>query len=110
MKDSEKMAAVIDDTLTFEQMVYRYMRMYHKEFSATRINDMIKTLNDMYLTPTIASNEHAISISKERALYLKTYLSGDMYTTEEAAIKHLPLQLGHAEEIYKQCSGKGEQF
>lgn len=106
MTDSEKLKAIADEGLTFEQIVYRYMRIYNNEFNSIRINNMIKELNTSFLETKIEELELATRVSAERALYLKTYLEGNMYTTEEAAKKHLPIQIGHTEEIIKQCTGK----
>lgn len=109
MTDSERIKHLADEGLTFEQIVYRYMTLYHNEFNSIRINNMIKELNNSFLEPKLEEKELATRVSAEKALYLKMYLEGDMYTTEEAARKHLPLHIGHAEEIIKQCTGKANR-
>ena len=44
---------------------------------------------------------HNTNIAKENAQYVCTYLKGEMYTTKEAAIECLPLQIEHAEKVVK---------
>ena len=39
-------------------------------------------------------------------MYLKTYLEGGMYTTKEAAIEHITVQIKNAQKIIDVCNGK----
>lgn len=104
LTDVERMELILQNkNLTFEQMIYSYIERNYNSISMSRLNDIVTKLQHTYLQDKILDAENVISISKERSLYLKTYLEGNMYTTEEAAIEHLPIQIKHAEEILNQC-------
>ena len=104
MTDKEKMSRVLEYCdVSFEQIIFEYLASNHKDFSALRIHNLISDLNEDYLYPRISDLENAKCISRERAFYLKTYLEGDMYTTKEAAIAHIPVQIKNAEAIIEAC-------
>ena len=109
MTNKEKMLAVLEDSYDFEDFVYKYLDAYHKEFSAGRLLTLTNTVNLHYVAPMILNLERAVDISEERALYLKTYLEGKMYTTKEAAIKHIPVQIKNAEAILDACKNVTEE-
>ena len=102
---NEKILAIVErgGNSRVEEILYTYMNMYPKEFSATRINDIIRRLQDQYLPMAISQLETSREISLERALYLEAFLEGKLYTSEEAARKHVPLQLENARAIIRAC-------
>lgn len=79
------------------------LKMYIEKFPASRLSNMINDLQNT-LDYKINSLELANSVAKERATYLKAYLEGDMYTTKEAAIEHIPVQIKNAQEIIDFCN------
>ena len=104
--DKDKLLGILenyDDTLSFEQMMLLFLDVHNKEFSAYRIHKIIRELNDI-LVHKIDLLEACKATAKERATYLKSYLEGAMYTTKEAAEKHVNLQINHAQAIINACS------
>lgn len=104
MTDKEKLFKIIEISPDrFESIVLNYITQNIKDFDASRIFDLTSDINDILLS-LIRHLEYAKDISWERALYLKTYLSGGMFTTKEAEIAALPLQIRHAEKIMEVCN------
>lgn len=89
--------------LTFEQMIYSYIENNYNTISMSRLNEIVSKISNVYIQNKILDAENAINVAKERGLYLKTYLKGDMYITEDAAKRNLPAQIKNAEEILKYC-------
>lgn len=81
------------------------IKMYLTTLSASSLSILISELQNM-LDYKINELEFVSRVAKEKALYLKTYLKGDMYTTKEAAIKHIPVQIENAQKIIDVCNGK----
>lgn len=104
MTAKEKMLNIIENygVSSIEDFLFTYMDVYYKEFSASRINNLITHLVK-YNSELIIALDTIKSVASERAYYLKTYLEGKMYTTKEAAIEHLPVQIKNAEEIINTC-------
>lgn len=102
----QKHLELCGDDRTFEEIVIIYMAKNYRNFPITRILDFVNELNKEFVYPDIKHMEHGIEIIRERALYLKTYIEGDMYTTEETAKECAPLQAGHAQKIINICDGK----
>jgi hypothetical protein len=69
---------------------------------------MISALNNKIVSPRIAYDEHVIDIAMEKATYLKAYISGAMYETEESAKIHAPVQAQNAEAIIAACVASKE--
>lgn len=102
--DKEKLLKIVEISPDrFESIVLNYITHNIKDFDASRIFDLTSDINDILLS-LIRHLEYAKDVSWERALYLKTYLKGGMYTTKEAEIEALPLQIGHAEKIMEVCN------
>lgn len=104
MTTKEKMLNIIEKygANSVEEFLFTYMDVYYKEFNASRINDLVASLAS-YNNELINALEIVKSVANERAFYLKTYLEGKMYTTKEAAIEHLPVQIKNAEAIIETC-------
>lgn len=88
---------------TLEDFICAYLALFDSQFPASRINELINTLNDGFLSPKISKQENAIAVSREKASYLKTYLEGGMYTSKEAEEKNKPAQVKNAETIINIC-------
>ena len=109
LSDKEKMQKRLewmDKNASFEEIIMNYIDANIKDFPAYRISYLIKELVEYFMIPETQNLENIKLISKERAFYLKTYLEGDMYTTKEAAIKHLPAQIRNAQTIIDVCNGE----
>lgn len=105
MTDKEKLLKIIEISPDrFESIVLSYIQHHIKDFDAIRMYNLISQMNTDVLCPMIVQLQFAKQVSWERALYLKTYLEGGMYTTKEAELEALPLQIGHAEKIMEVCS------
>ena len=86
------------ETASFEDIVYSYMTVYSEDFSARRINDLEQLINK-HLSAKISEAERATRIARERATYLKCYLEGKMYESEEVARQCVDLQIENAKAI-----------
>lgn len=108
MNDKEKMIKFINShDGTFENLVVGYILSNYSDFPASRISRFTRLLNDGVLIDRIEEGERALKISKERASFLVRYLKGEMYTTEEAAKEHAPVQLNNAQSIIDACENYG---
>ena len=91
---------------SMEDLLFYYINTHSEEFPASRINKLIRTLQDTYIADRISKLENACSVSRERATYLLKYLDGTMYKTEEAAALAKEAQIANAEAIIKICEGE----
>ena len=102
MSDKQKLLEWINnyctDTMTIEEMIDSYIGWHGKEFSAYRLNKFALMLNS-YLMCSINDMERATRIAHERATYLKCYLEGNMYPSEEIARECVGLQIENAKAI-----------
>lgn len=101
MTDKQKLIDWIyhcSDTATLEDIVHSYMKVYGCDFSASRICNFIERLNRSEIDK-IAEMERGIRIAHERATYLKCYLEGNMYASEEVAKQCVGLQIENAKAI-----------
>ena len=104
MTDREKLLKLLD-TCKMDSMsaiLDCYFDVYYDDYTASQIHGFIKNLN-MYLGYKVENLDRAKYIAYERASYLKTYLSGDMWTTEEAARENLQPQIDNAQAIIDVC-------
>ena len=103
MTDKQKLTEWLyhcSDSATLEDIVFSYMRVYGHDFSASRICNFIERLNRSEIDK-IAEMEQSLRIAHENATYLKCYLEGKMYTSEEVARECVGLQIENAERILK---------
>ena len=101
MTDKQKLLELLKyftDSVTFEDIVMIYMARYSEDFSAARICNFIERLNRSELDK-IAELERVNRIAHERATYLKCYLEGKMYESEEVARECVGLQIENAKAI-----------
>ena len=104
MTDKEKLFKIIEISPDrFESIVWNYITHHIKDFDAMRMYNLIREMSTGILMPLIEHLKYAKDVSWERAMYLKTYLKGGMYTTKEAEIEALPIHVGHAEKIMEVC-------
>lgn len=91
---------------TIQELLYTYLNLYEKEFNTIDILDMIDDLDIMYLRPRVIKDGQDLFLANERAGYLKRYLEGKMYVSEEAAKQYVDIQIEHAETIVNACDRK----
>ena len=106
LTDYEKMKKALEtlgEFASFEELAIYFMQANFADFSSIRIQQFMDSVSKDVLRPKLLGLEQARAISAERALYLKTYLDGNMYTSEEAAIKHVPVQAKNAQAIIDAC-------
>ena len=105
MSENEQFLYILNNHMpeTLEDFLCAYLALFDNQFPASRINELIKTLNDGFLSPKISKQENAVSVSREKAGYLKTYLEGRMYTSKEAEEQNKPAQIRNAETIINVC-------
>ena len=89
-----------NDSATLEDIVLSYMKVYGRDFSASRICNFIERLNRSEIDK-IAEMERSLRIAHENATYLKCYLEGKMYASEEVARECVGLQIENADRILK---------
>lgn len=104
MTDKEKLLSILDLCPdNFEDIVLSYMHRFGNEFSAIRVRSLISRLDRDVLMLKILELEKTVQIANERAVWLNEYLSGRMYTTEEAAKECVDTQINHTKTIMKEC-------
>ena len=101
MTDKQKFLELLKyfgDSSTFEDIVEVYMSRYSEDFSASRICRFIERLGRSEIDK-IAEIERANRIAHEHATYLKCYLEGNMYASEEVARECVGPQIENAKAI-----------
>lgn len=83
------------------------MRRYSSDFSLSRVYNLLDKLNKEQLAPRVVKHELLKSVAGERARCIQSYLSGNMFRSEEEAKKHIDSQINNAQAIIDAC--KGEQ-
>lgn len=104
MTDKERLLRLIKalpENCTFEEIVEAYII----NFSASRLNKLVIKIQNI-IDYEIRILESTKSVAMERAIYLKQYLSGDMWPTEEIAKNHVQPQINNAQAIIDACDGK----
>lgn len=107
MTDRERLLKILDDypNASIETALNLFFKDYGYTVSASRVNWMISNLNNI-LDNKIYNLECVKHVANERANYLKTYLNGDMWATEEAARANLQPQINNAQAIIDACNNK----
>ena len=104
MTDREKLLHILN-TYTMDSMkaiLNCYFDMYYSDYSAGQIYGFIKDLN-IHLGHKIEELDEARFVAYERATYLKCYLNGDMWSSEEAAKENIQPQIDNAQAIIDAC-------
>ena len=104
MTDREKLLDMLNEYQmdSFEAILNCFLMMYGDSISIRRIHRLTKTLND-YLGHRIDGLESARFVANERAGYIKKYLEGKMWPTEEVARQYLQPQIDNAQAIIDAC-------
>lgn len=110
MTDREKLLAFLngDNKLdSIEEILKRYLYVCYDDVSALQLSEMMADINNA-LREKVRELNRTRRIANERARYLKNYLSGNMWTTEEAARANLQPQIDNAQAIIDACNNKYE--
>lgn len=104
MTDGERLVNLINGCKldSMKEILNLYFVTYYKDYSARQIHELVKDLN-MFLEWKVRELDEARFVAYERATYLKKYLSGDMWLTEEAAKANLQPQIDNAQAIIDVC-------
>ena len=104
MTDGERLINLINECKLYsmKEILNLYFVTYYKDYSARQLNEFATCLN-MFLEWKIRELDEARFVAYERATYLKRYLSGDMWLTEEAAKENLQPQIDNAQAIIDAC-------
>lgn len=106
MTDKEKLRGMLSIDCygmdTIEAILICFLEAYGDSISIRRIYDLMETLTS-YLGYRIDNLESARFVANERARYIKNYLEGKTWLTEEAARKNLQPQIDNAQAIIDAC-------
>ena len=105
MTDRERLLGIINgnDKLNFiEDILKQYLYAYYDNISSLQLSEMMADINNTLREKVIEFNKIKC-VSEERAFYLKTYLSGEMWLTEEAAKANIQPQINNAQAIIDAC-------
>ena len=111
MTDLQKLQKLLDghknvnEHISFEQIITEYIYIHEKDFNIIRMNCLVYNLFNQFLNPKTYDVYNNIYNAKEYATYVSIYLKGEMYTTKEAALAHLPKQIENAEKVVKYLKG-----
>lgn len=101
MTDKQKLLEWLEycnDEMSLEDIINGYIIIHWQDFSASRLNDFLMKLN-VRMASAINVSEMANRVAHERATYLKCYLEGKMYESEEVAKQCVGLQIENAKAI-----------
>ena len=101
MTDKQKLLEWLEycnDAMPLEDIINEYIIVHWKDFSARRLNEFSMKLNER-MTSVIDRSEAANRVAYERATYLKCYLEGKMYESEEVARECVDIQIENAKAI-----------
>lgn len=108
MTDKEKLALFLETCDgDLEEIISNYIIKYRSEFDSTRLYCLAGIINQ-HLLKHIMADTKALEIAQERAIYLSNYLSGKMYSTEEAELANRPIQLKNAQAIVDAIASRKE--
>lgn len=105
MTDTERLRRILDEGCCaryIESILRIFLYEYGDDISASRVSHMIDMLNHLLAEKT-ERLENSQQISAERAGYIKTYLSGDMWASEESARANLQPQIDNVQAIIDAC-------
>lgn len=105
MTDREKLLGIINgnDKLNFiEDILKQYLYAYYDNISSLQLSEMMADINNT-LREKVRGFNKMKCVAEERAFYLKTYLSGEMWLTEEAAKANIQPQIDNAQAIMDAC-------
>ena len=104
MTDREKLLHILNTYKidSIKAILNCYLEAYYNDISARQIGDLMNDLS-RYLAYKVSDLEKVKFVANERARYLKSYLNGDMWLTEEAARENIQPQIDNAQAIIDAC-------
>lgn len=103
MTDKEKMQYIMDNMIfeqtSLKEIITKYLSYF--PLSLMELYNLIETLQNGFLSPMMRTQAHNNQIARENAYYVECFLKGELYTSEEEAKRHLPLQIEHIEKVTK---------
>ena len=82
-----------------------FLRENRDKFSVWSLYEFVNNLSVRCLGPALKQQCLSMDLANERAVYVKRYLDGDLYTSEEAAREALPRQQENAKKIVEFTGG-----
>lgn len=105
MTDKEKLQAIISEEHcpdSLEDIFCKYLFNYYDKISVAQVSKLMTVVNNVLQQKVVRLNM-VKSVASERAGYLKSYLNGEMWLTEEAARANLEPQILNAQAIIDAC-------
>ena len=105
MTDREKMLTILNEynVNSIKDILHCFLEIYGKDISVKDMYSLFSEVN-YYLEIKINKLERLKSITNERVRYIKRYLEGKMWSTEEAAKKNVQPQINNAQEVIDACN------
>lgn len=105
MTDREKLLKLLEahQMDSMKAILNCYFATYYRDYSAEQMHGFVKDLN-ILLGYKMRELDEARFVAYERATYLKRYLNGDMWLTEEAAKENIQPQIDNAQAIIDACN------
>ena len=106
MTDRERLLSFLnenDQVNSIEEILDYYLGVFYGDISALQLSKMMTVVSDI-LGQKVRSFTQMKFVAQERAFYLKTYLSGEMWLTEEAAKANVQPQINNAQAIIDACN------
>jgi hypothetical protein len=108
MTDREKLLLILDAYKNMDSIgaiLNCFLDIYGDNINIRTLSRMLKELHG-YLDYRIDKLETARFVANERAGYIKKYLEGKMWPTEELARQYLQPQIDNAQDIIDACKCK----
>ena len=104
MTDREKLLHLLDvyKMDSIGTILHCFLDVYGDDINIRTIHSMANDLND-YIGYRVDKLETARFVANERAGYIKKYLEGKMWPTEELARQYLQPQIDNAQDIIDAC-------
>ena len=93
--------------LPFIDILMTHVERNPTDFGASDLLYIVVRL-EQALALKLADLEMIADVAEERAGYLKNFLEGKTYTSEEAAKQHLPVQISNVDDILNECKRRWE--
>lgn len=81
------------------ELLPEFIKENRDKFSVWTLFELMNNINARCLGPALKQQCLGMDLAHERAVYVKNYLDGKLYTTEEAAREALPIQQSNMNKI-----------
>lgn len=109
MTDKERLLGILElcDEEDIVTIIIQYLDIYWERLENYKLMELITYINSI-VRIKLENFDILKNVAKERAFYLKTYLEGNMWETEENAKKNVQPQIDNAQRIIDVCNRKFE--